>query len=81
MFGSRTRDAGHHQDGNGAACKQYERIAFNGVTMMFSPSFDDSVNSLHKLCSEITEELIREGYPVVAIAEFCSATEAGNLSN
>jgi hypothetical protein len=28
-------------------CRQYERIAFNGVTMVFSPFFDRSLNSLH----------------------------------
>jgi len=42
-------------------CKQYERIAFNGVTMMFSPFSDNAVNSLHKLCSEIVEKWIWEG--------------------
>ena len=29
-------------------CKQYERIAFNGVTTMFPPFFDDSVISVQK---------------------------------
>jgi hypothetical protein len=42
-------------------CKQYERIAFNGVTMMFSPFSDDLTDSLHKLCSEIVEKRIWEG--------------------
>jgi len=49
------------EDGNGAAYKQYERIAFNGVTMMFPPLFDDSVTSLQKLCSEIVEKWTWEG--------------------
>jgi len=62
-------------------CKQYVRIALNGVTMVFPPFFFGLLNSLHKLCSEIVEKWIREGYSVVAIAEFCSATESRNLSN
>jgi hypothetical protein len=42
-------------------CKQYERIAFNGVTMTFPPLFCGSTNSLHCLCSETDEKRIREG--------------------
>ena len=52
-------------------CKQYERIAFNGVTMMFSPSFNDLMNSLHKLCSEIVEKRI--------LGKVTEAPPCGNL--